>query len=391
LKQHLKSILYIGIAGVLFWLFLPAKYTVNTPIQLTNSYTDQEIVGQLVVADGYQISIFANDLNNARALIITDNNDLIVSRPKIGTLTLVYKDADQNGHSDGQKLLLNGLNKPHGIALHDGWLYIAETNAVLRIQYDSQQRKLIGTPRYIIRDSFPGGGNHWSRTIKIGPDNKLYLSVGSSCNVCIEDSPKRASILQYDLDGGNETPFASGLRNTVGFDWQPSTNLMFGVDNGRDFLGENQPPEELNQIKKYAHYGWPYEHGNSIADPDYATSKPNTLTTNAPNHLMTAHSAPLSLMFPRHNKALQGMALVSFHGSWNRAEKSGYKVISLSISNDAKVTQRDFITGFERNGTVIGRPVDLAEDKQGNIYLSDDYAGKIYKITSAKSNRNTKL
>ncbi|PCI16510.1 MAG: oxidoreductase [Piscirickettsiaceae bacterium] len=374
----------MGIAGVLFWLFLPAKYTVNMPIQFANSYTEQETLEQLVVADGYEISIFANDLSNARALITTDNNDLIVSRPNSGTLTLVYQDSDQNGRSDGQKLLLKGLNKPHGIALHDGWLYIAETNAVLRIQYDSQQRKFIGIPHYIIRDSFPGGGNHWSRSIKIGPDNKLYVSVGSSCNVCIENSPKRAGILQYDLDGGNETSFASGLRNTVGFDWQPTTNLMFGVNNGRDFFGENSPQEELNQINKGGHYGWPYEHGNNIADPDYATRKPDTLVTSAPSHLMTAHSAPLSLLFLQQNKAQHDIALVSLHGSWNRSEKSGYKVISLSFETNGDIIQHDFITGFEHDGTVIGRPVDLTEDKQGNIYLSDDYAGRIYKISAIK-------
>ncbi|PCH84076.1 MAG: oxidoreductase [Piscirickettsiaceae bacterium] len=391
MKQHLKSLLYMSIAGVLFWLFLPVKYTVNMPIQFANSYTEKEVLEKLTVEEGYAISVFADNLSNARAIITTETNDLIVSRPNIGTLTLVYKDNNQDGRSDGQQLLLKGLDKPHGIALHDGWLYVAETSAVLRIQYDSQQRKFIGIPHYLMRESFPGGGNHWSRTVKIGPDNKLYVSVGSSCNVCIESSPKRASILQYELDGSNEKLFASGLRNTVGFDWQPSTNLMYGVNNGRDLMGDDIPPEELNQINMGQHYGWPFEHANTIADPDYAKDKPIGLNITKPSHLMTAHSAPLSLLFIRNNTALKGTALVALHGSWNRSKKSGYKIIALSFNADSSISQRDFVNGFEIDETVTGRPVDLAEDKHGNIYLSDDYSGKIYKITSAKSNQNTKL
>ncbi|MEO1888980.1 MAG: PQQ-dependent sugar dehydrogenase [Cycloclasticus sp.] len=380
--HHLKSILYMAIAGVLIWLFLPAKYTVNIPIQFANSYSEQEILDQLTVEKGYVISVFADELSGARAIITTENNDLIVSRPNTGSLTLVYKDDNQDGRSDGQQLLLKGLNRPHGIALHDGWIYIAETNAVLRVQYDAKERKFIGTPHYIVRDSFPGGGNHWSRTLKIGPDNKLYVSVGSSCNACIESTNKRASILQYDLDGKNEMVFASGLRNTVGFDWSPDTQQLYSVDNGRDFLGDELPPEELNRIIKGHHYGWPYEHGNQIPDPEFAKQKPASLTTDSPIHELIAHGAPLSLLFPRHNSSLLSTALVTLHGSWNRSKKSGYKVVSLKFSSDGSVLETDFIIGFERNENVIGRPVDLAEDNQGNIYLSDDYVGKIYKITS---------
>lgn len=384
MKQHLKSILYMAIAGVLFWLFLPAKYTVNMPVQFANSLSNQDFINRLSVEDGFNVSIFADDLDGVRAITSTEKNDLIVSQPGIGQLTLVYKDGNHDGVSDGQHLLLNGLNRPHGLALHKGWLYIAETNAVLRIQYNSQERKFIGTPHYIIRDAFPGGGNHWSRTIKIGPDDKLYLSVGSSCNVCLEDSPERASILQFNLDGKNKKIIASGLRNTVGFDWQPGSNLMFGVDNGRDFLGNDSPPEELNQIQSGKHYGWPFIHGLNIADPDFAKSKPSTLTTQPPAHSFTAHSAPLSILFIRKNQQLKANALVALHGSWNRSKKSGYKIVALTFVEGKPVQQRDFLTGFMLKESVIGRPVDLSEDNQGNIYLTDDYSGKIYKISSSQ-------
>lgn len=377
MKTHLKSLLYMFIVGVLFWLFLPEKYTINVPFQFTNSLNEQEMVERLTVAEGYSISIYADQIDGVRAIISTDTGDIIASRPNSGKLVLILNDANNDGRSDGNKLLLKGLNKPHGIALHEGWLYIAETNAVLRIQYNAKQRKFIGTPHYIIQDSFPGGGNHWSRSVKIGPDNNLYVSIGSSCNVCIETSTKRASILQYDLDGKNERLFASGLRNTVGFDWSPVTQRLFGVDNGRDFLGENLPFEELNHIIKGHHYGWPFTHDDKLHDPDFFAQKPPPLITDSPVHKFIAHSAPLSLMFLRHAPQT---ALVTLHGSWNRSKKSGYKVVSLTFSSNNHIHENDFISGFERNGSVIGRPVDLTQDKQGNIYLSDDYSGKIYKI-----------
>ncbi len=373
MMSHLKSVFYMAIAGVLFWLFLPEKYTVNMPISFANTFNEQEILERLSLPEGFSISLYADKLPSARALVVTATGDIIVSRPELGELTLVYK--------GGKKKLVGNLNKPHGITLHDGWLYIAETNAVLRIKYNAIERKFIGMPHYIIRNSFPGGGNHWTRTIKIGPDNKLYLSVGSSCNACIENSAKRASILQYDLDGKNEVLFAQGLRNTVGFGWQAKSKLMFGVDNGRDFLGDNLPPEEVNQINHGEHYGWPYQYGVNIKDSQFTVKPPENLAMSAPTHLITAHSAPLSILFIQHNKKLQGSALVALHGSWNRSEKSGYKIIRLNFSDKNKITQEDFLSGFENNGTVIGRPVDMAEDKQGNIYLSDDYSGKIYKIT----------
>jgi len=385
MNAHLKSVLYMGIAGILFWLFLPQKYAVNMPFAFANSLDAQESLERLHLPDGFAISLYADNVSGARVLAVTETGDLIISRPNIGELTLIYNDANNDGISDGQKLLLKDLDKPHGITLHGGWLYIAETSAVLRIKYNAAERKFIGTPHYIMRDSFPGGGNHWARTLKVGPDKKLYINVGSSCNVCIEENPKRGSILQYDLDGKNEITFASGLRNTTGFDWQPSSQLMFGVDNGRDFSGENTPPEEVNQIKAGEHYGWPYEYGENIKDEDFSPAASSHLKMRKPIHQMTAHSAPLSIHFVQYNQNLKDSALVALHGSWNKSEKSGYKVVRLQFSTEGNITQTDFLTGFEKNGNVSGRPVDLTEDKQGNIYLSDDYSGRIYKITSTKN------
>ncbi|MFT6625015.1 MAG: glucose/arabinose dehydrogenase [Cycloclasticus sp.] len=381
MKFHHTGLLFFILISVFSGFIFLQKYSINHPFQFIKPFTKQHNLDHLTVADGFKLSIYADNIPKVRTMVISQTGDLIISQPKLGTLQLILKDDNNDGRSDGRLLLAQGLNGPYGLALHKGWLYIAETDSVLRIRYNAGQRKLIDTPRTIISHKFPGGGNHWSRNIKISPDGKLFVSVGSSCNACIENSPKRASILQYDLDGKNELIFATGLRNTVGFDWQPKTKLLFGVDNGRDYLGDDIPPEELNQINRGAHYGWPYEYGEKLVDSDYAKYRPAQLLTTPPIHQLTAHSAPLSLLFLKHNPKLYGTALVALHGSWNRSKKSGYKVVALSFSDDMKITQRDFISGFERNERVTGRPVDIAEDTDGSIYLSDDYNGRIFKAS----------
>lgn len=384
MKFHHTGLLFFIIIAVFSGFLLLEKYSINPPNPLIKPLTEQRSLTHLKVAEGFKLSIYADNIPKVRTIVISQTGDLIVSQPKLGTIQLILKDDNNDGRSDGRLLLAEGLNGPYGLALHKGWLYIAETDAILRIRYDAEQRKLIGTPRTIVSNKFPGGGNHWSRNIKISPDDKLFASVGSSCNSCIENSPKRASILQYDLDGKNELIFATGLRNTMGFDWQPKTKLLFGVDNGRDYLGDDIPPEELNQIKLGAHYGWPYEYGEKLVDADYTKYRPDQLLTSSPIHQLTAHSAPLSLLFLKHNPQLYGTALVALHGSWNRSKKSGYKVVALSFSADNRILQSDFISGFERSERVTGRPVDLAEDVDGSIYLSDDYNGRIFKVSPTK-------
>lgn len=382
MNTHLKSIIYMGIAGVLLWQFMPERFAVNMPVQMANSLSEEEALSRLTIDDGFKLSVFSDNISGARALITTDTDDLIVSRPNQGIVTLLFKDENNDGLSDGTKLLLEGLNRPHGLALHNGWLYIAETNAVLRIQYNSKERKFIGTPRYLMRDKFPGGGNHWARSIRIGPDERMYVSVGSSCNACIEDTPRHAAILQFDLDGNNGSVFASGLRNTTGFDWQPSTNNMYGLDIGRDFLGDDLPPEELNLIQQGQHYGWPFEYGNNVVDTSFGGIPPTGTKFMPANYELPAHTSPLSLLFIQHNEQLKGSALITLHGSWNRSKKAGYSVVKITFGDNNAIEHTSFITGFEKDETVIGRPVDLTEDKHGNIYLSDDYNGKIYKISS---------
>lgn len=229
----------------------------------------------------------------------------------------------------------------------------------------------------------PAGGGHWTRTIKKGPDGWLYVAAGSSCNVCIERHRFRAAMIRF-RPGGKPELFATGLRNTVGFDWQPATGALYGVDNGRDWLGDDFPPDELNRIEKGKFYGWPLFNGDNVPDPDFGTrADAATADPVPPAYAFNAHVAPLSIVFLEHARtsAYDGAALVAQHGSWNRSTKIGYRVVSLHWAGDGTITLKPFIEGFERKGRVSGRPVDVIEAEDGTIYVSDDFAGAVYRVT----------
>lgn len=271
--------------------------------------------------------------------------------------------------------------------IYRGWLYIAETGSVGRIRFNSKTGLTSGEYERIITD-IPSGGGHWTRTIKFGQDGLMYVSVGSSCNVCEEKYPKRAAILRYLPDGSHGEIYASGLRNTVGFDWHPITNELYGVDNGRDYLGDDFPPCEFNRIEQGKFYGWPYANGNKISDPDFGQgNEQKILESMPPAYEFDAHTAPLGMTFI-HGESLplryKNSALVALHGSWNRSKKIGYQVVLLHFDKNGHISEHDFMTGFEVGGDVIGRPVDIAEGQNGKIYISDDFTGTVYRVSYNK-------
>jgi glucose/arabinose dehydrogenase len=334
------------------------------------------------LAPGYALGRFAEELDQVRFLRVTPRGDVLASQSREGKVVLLLRDADGDGRADGRQVLLSGLRRPHGMDLHDGWLYVAETDAVGRVRFDPQARSVSGDFERIVR-GLPGGGNHWSRTLRFGPDGWMYVSIGSSCNVCQEKDPRRATIVRYRPDGSGEEIYARGLRNSVGLDWRPETGELFATDNGRDLLGDDFPPCELNRIEPGAFYGWPYANGDRVRDPDLGAGRDAELAaTHAPVHGFRAHTAPLGIAFLRHpaQGEYRGAALVALHGSWNRSRKDGYSVVSLHWNPDGSIQERDFLTGFERDEEVIGRPVDVAEDADGVIYVSDDHAGVIWRI-----------
>jgi glucose/arabinose dehydrogenase len=365
----------LAVAGAIaWWQFGPFNGSSRPP---PRDAWEALLRERIKLPDGYRLEVFARDLGRLRLIQMTENGDLIVSGYLDGDILLVKADRDGDGRSDGQEDLLEGLNQPHGLLLERRTLYVAEEQRV--VSYDFDGAKLEN--ERVILESIPGGDGHSSRTLKRGPDGYLYLSIGSSCNSCIEEQPWRAGVIRFN-DGVAPEIFASGLRNTVGFDWQPVTGALFGVDNGRDNLGDDVPDDEVNRIEAGKHYGWPFVHGADVKDPALYASMPQGLAPVSQFHGLGAHVAPLSIRFLRNqaDPALNRSALVAEHGSWNRTEKAGYRIIRLIFEGQG-VREEVFLTGCESDEEVICRPVDILEAPDGRLYVTDDYAGAIYSIT----------
>jgi glucose/arabinose dehydrogenase len=333
---------------------------------------------------GFSVNAYAIGLGQARMMALTPAGDIIVSSPPSRVL-LVKADRNGDGRADGVETLIDGLENPSGIFLDQNLLYVAEEPRVFRVRFDVETGHVSGSPETMVAD-IPHGGMHWTRTIKKGPDGFFYVSIGSSCDVCIEKNPWLASIIRFK-PGGKPALFASGLRNTVGFDWQPGTGDLYGVDNGRNGLGDDFPPEELNHISQGGFYGWPYLNGDNVPDPDFG-GQDYDRAANAipPAYRLSAHVAPLSILFLRHTEFsdLANTALVAEHGSSTRSQKDGYRVVALSWRNDT-ISEMPFLTGFLQGDTVLGRPVGIIEAEDGTIFISDDFNGVIWQVAQKTS------
>ena len=342
-----------------------------------------EIQERIQLPPGFSLQLWAVGVPNARMLLVTEAGDLLVSSPRADTIRLIERDEDQDGSPDGMRLLMTGLDRPHGMDWHDGWLYIGEGDAISRVRFDPESRTVSGEPDRIIT-GLPNGGNHWTKTVRVGPDEKLYVSIGSSCNVCEEEDPRRASMMRFDLDGSNGEILATGLRNSVGFDWHPVTGGLFATDNGRDLLGDDFPPCEINQIEEGGFYGWPYANAPKIPDPDLGARAPEKVAmTIPPAHDLPAHTAPLGIAFydgEAFPEEYRNAAFVALHGSWNRREKQGYEVLAVHFDDDGGSRAEKFVTGFQIGDDVRGRPVDVAVGPEGELFISDDYTGSIYRV-----------
>jgi len=344
---------------------------------------NETLVGQRYrVPPGFVVGVYAADLPKARFLLTTPSGDLLVSRPHAGDILLLERDANGDGRTDGVRALLQGLRRPLGMALAEGWLYVAESTQVGRIRFDHATGTTI-QPYEILVSGLTDNGNHWSKSLGVGPDGLVYLAQGSTCNVCSEADDRRATMMRFRPDGSGAEIIATGLRNSVGFDWAPWSGALYATDNGRDLLGDDFPPCELNRIEPGLFYGWPYFNGANVPDPDMG---PDPLAgkrqPTPPVHGFSAHNAPLGIRFIDGSgwpPGYQRTALVALHGSWNRSEPDGYKVVSLQWSGDS-IVERDFLTGFLVDGEVSGRPVDIAQGPDGAVYISDDYAGAVYRV-----------
>jgi glucose/arabinose dehydrogenase len=331
---------------------------------------------------GFAIELFAKDLGYARFLALDPRGTLLVSVPRAGRV-LALPDDDGNGRADALVPVVEGLDLPHGLAFLDGQLYVAETGRVLRFDYDAAARRVRGEPVVVVPDLPPRGG-HWTRTIAVGPDRRLYVSVGSSCNNCEERDRRRAAIYRYEPDGRGGAPFATGLRNAVGLAFRPGTGELWATVNGRDWLGEDRPAEYVTRVEEGGFYGWPYCHwtaGGLVQDPDLGGGE-HCRAVRRPQLLYQAHAAPLGLAFytgAQFPPEYRGDAFVALHGSWNRSVPVGYKVIRVRLGGTP--VAEDFATGWLAGSRSWGRPVDLAVAPDGALFLSDDGLGAVYRIT----------
>lgn len=379
--------LVVALVAACQWI-LPERFAVNAPMLNTlfgigGGLPDDDAAEQRWKAPaGFAISLYAA-VPRARLLHMTETGDLLVSAPRTNQIWLLERDRDGDAQPDAVRALDLALDRPHGIEIFEGALYIGEGTRVRRVAFDVQRGAPVGALETLV-DDLPDGGNHWTRTVGIGPDRGLYVTVGSSCNVCEEEDERRAAMLRYELDGSGYELYASGLRNAVDFAWHPATGELFATDNGRDLLGDDFPPCELDRIVRGGFYGWPYVNGNGVPDPDFGDTRPD-LSSRAisPAHEFRAHNAPLGIGFARRGVAPAGYedaAFVALHGSWNRTRKDGYRVVSLHWRDDGSIEERDFLSGFELDGHVMGRPVDVAVGRDGAVYVSDDYAGAVWRV-----------
>jgi len=378
---------------ILFVLFL-----ISPCLAFAEPSSHQDIIKQLHVPQGFVLSVFADNLLNARSLALGDNGVVFVGTGSADTVYAI-QDSNSDGVADKRYIIANHLYMPNGVAYKDGSLFVAEVNRIIRFDRITQQ--LDNPPKpVVVYDQFPSNQHHGWKYLRFGPDNKLYTSVGAPCNICEPEKPIYGSLVRLNADGSGFEIIAKGIRSSVGLDWQPETNALFFTENGRDYLGDDLPPDELNRWTAVGeHFGFPYCHGGDIPDPEFGAGKKCAQFT-APEWKFKAHMAPLGLRFYRGSQFPQefkNQLFVAEHGSWNRSEPHGYRVALIKFNQGKPVAddcmdaggramhgaiaEQDFIDGWLRkDGNVLGRPVDILEMPDGSLLISDDKLGVIYKV-----------
>jgi len=351
--------------------------------------TDQRIA-QLRVPAGFVIAKYADSLGKPRQLAVSPAGHVYVTNREAGTVTLL-RDTNADGKAD-QKQIVATIKSVHGITINNGQMYLATIKEVFRAPINGDGT--LGQLQQLI-NNLPDAGQHPNRTLAIGPDGLLYITVGSTCNACPEPNPEHATMLRANADGTNRTVFASGLRNTIGFGWHPQTKALYGFDHGIDWLGDEQQKEELNLIKQGAFYGWPYIYGDGNYSPHPRPMGDTTYAqilakTTLPALSYNAHAAPLAMVFYTATNGAsifpaeyQNDAFVTMRGSWNRSKPSGYNVVRVHFENGVPTRIDDFVTGFlvDNNRSQFGRPVGIATLPDGSLLFSEDNNGVIYRVS----------
>lgn len=338
---------------------------------------------------GFTVNVYARDFNTPRAMQMAPNGDIFLAESGANRVDIL-RDPQQTGGAQEREVFASGLNRPFGIAFHGDYVYIGDTNALLRFRYDPKTSKRVGEAEKLLE--LPPGG-HWTRNLVFSADGQhLFISVGSEGNIETDDPPIRAAVTVFDPDGKNPRQYATGLRNPVGLGIEPVTGKLWTCVNERDELGDDLPPDYLTSLKDGGFYGWPYSYIGDNPDPRVKPQKP-ALVAKAivPDVLLGPHVAPLQFAFytgTQFPEKYRGGLFVAEHGSWNRSKRSGYQVAFVGFKDgEAAVDPEPFLTGFVTDpagSRVNGRPVGVVMAADGSLLVSDDGAGVIYRISVAK-------
>ncbi|WP_372761010.1 sorbosone dehydrogenase family protein [Pseudoalteromonas sp.] len=349
-----------------------------------NPVMAKNILDKLTVAPQFEVSLFASDVENARQIAVSKKGIVYAGSRKAGKVYALI-DHNSDGVADKKMLVAEGLNMPSGIAIKDGDLYVGEVHRIIRFKNIDTQLK---NPKYdVVYDALPSERHHGWKFLRFAPTGELIIPVGVPCNICAEDE-RFGRIFSLNVATKQITTLAQGVRNSVGFDFHPSTQTLWFSDNGRDMMGDDMPPDELNRVTTEGeHFGFPYVHAGAIVDPEFGNGK-NIADYTAPALALGAHVAPLGIHFytgKQFPAAYKQQLFVAEHGSWNRSKKSGYKVAVATIEQGRVTKYTPFITGFMQNETTYGRPVAFAELGDGSLLVSDDYANVIYRVSYKKN------
>lgn len=337
---------------------------------------------QITLPPGFNITVFAGNVPNARSIAPGPEGVVFVGSRTAGKVYAVL-DKDRDFRADEVIVIARGLWSPNGVAYRGQDLFVSEINRVIRFPDIMKHLKTPGPP-VVVNATFPARRWHGWKFIRFGPDGKLYIPVGAPCNVCVQKDPRFATIMRMDPDGGNLGIFARGVRNSVGFDWHPVTGNLWFTDNGRDYLGDDLPPDELNHaLRKGQHFGFPYYHGTSVMDPKFGKHAPKAAYT-PPVQELGPHVASLGMRFYTGRQfpaKYHHQIFIAEHGSWNRSVPIGYRITVVYLEGSRPIRYEVFAEGWlQKDNTVTGRPVDLAVLADGSLLVSDDHAGRLYRI-----------
>ena len=339
-------------------------------------------MGDITLPAGFRIAVYAAGVRNARQMALGPAGIVFVGSRAEGKVYAVV-DRDGDHRADEVHVLASGLEMPSGVAFRDGALYVAAVSRILRFRDVARDLRHPPKPE-VVTDAYPSDGHHGWKFIAFGPDGRLYVPVGAPCNVCMPPGPLHATITRLDPAGGRPEVVARGVRNSVGFDFHPESGELWFTDNGRDWLGDDQPPDELNRLTRVGeHFGFPFCHGNDLRDPDHNAGRACEQFT-APARLLGPHVAAIGMrfytgrMFP---DKYRGGIFIAEHGSWNRSTPIGYRVTFVKVEGGRAVSYEPFATGWLRGHIAAGRPADVLVMPDGSLLVSDDKAGRIYRIT----------